>query len=104
MINWYATFQDFLILHEYAHFLEAQISKYAPLNFAHDGCTATSGGTIVNSPEHAWMEGSPPGASVTTPAVTRDAAGRLAVFTANTSDGTIYVKSQTAPNSSTSYQ
>jgi hypothetical protein len=57
MINGSQMTEDFLILHEYAHFLEANIGGYAPMNFVHDGCTVTSGGVIVNSPEHAWMEG-----------------------------------------------
>ena len=48
---------DFLILHEYAHYLEEMISSFAPVPSTHDGCLATLLGANVNSPEHAWMEG-----------------------------------------------
>lgn len=54
---------DYLILHEYAHYLEERISSFAPLPTIHDGCWAriTTGNppqtVTMNSPEHAWMEG-----------------------------------------------
>ena len=54
-------FDDVTLLHEYAHFLEEKISKFAPIASNHDGCKATMVGdataTPINSPEHAWMEG-----------------------------------------------
>ena len=54
-------FDDVTLLHEYAHFLEEKISKFAPIASIHDGCKATMIGdataTPINSPEHAWMEG-----------------------------------------------
>src|SRR5262245_1860036 len=54
-------FDDVSLLHEYAHFLEEKISKFAPIASIHDGCKATAIGdataTPINSPEHAWMEG-----------------------------------------------
>ncbi len=51
-------FEDFLILHEYAHFLEANISSFAWIASTHDGCRATDVfGGLINSAEHAWMEG-----------------------------------------------
>lgn len=51
-------FEDFLIVHEYAHFLEEQISSFAWIPANHDGCTATNSlGGVINSAEHAWMEG-----------------------------------------------
>jgi hypothetical protein len=50
-----------------------------------------------------WMPlDSPPGSTVTAPAVIRDAAGRLTVFT-SAPDGTVFAKSQVVPGS-TSYQ
>jgi hypothetical protein len=49
---------DTTILHEYAHWLEAQLSSFAWIALTHDGCTATDiFGALSNSPEHAWMEG-----------------------------------------------
>jgi len=48
---------DFLVLHEYAHFLEEMIRSFAPLPSTHDGCLANILGASVNSLEHAWMEG-----------------------------------------------
>ena len=49
---------DFLILHEYAHFLQAKLSTFAPIPSVHDGCSATDLlGNLINSGEHAWMEG-----------------------------------------------
>jgi outer membrane protein assembly factor BamB len=51
-------FEDFTLLHEYAHFLESQISSFAPIPAIHDGCFARSivFGAPINSEEHAWME------------------------------------------------
>lgn len=54
-------FSDFLILHEYAHFLEEQISSFPWIPSNHDGCIASInhpqlGRVIINSREHAWME------------------------------------------------
>jgi len=43
-------FKDRTILHEYAHFLEEQISSFAWIPSVHNGCDGYS-------PEHAWMEG-----------------------------------------------
>lgn len=49
---------DSTILHEYAHWLEAQLSSFAWIASSHDGCTALDAfGNVSNSPEHAWMEG-----------------------------------------------
>ena len=49
---------DSTILHEYAHWLEAQLSSFAWIASTHDGCMALDGFlNISNSPEHAWMEG-----------------------------------------------
>jgi Ig-like domain-containing protein len=49
---------DSTILHEYAHWLEAQLSSFAWIASTHDGCMALDAfGNISNSPEHAWMEG-----------------------------------------------
>jgi hypothetical protein len=48
---------DFLILHEYAHYLEEMISAFAPIPATHNGCTANLFGFNVTWPEHAWMEG-----------------------------------------------
>lgn len=50
-------FEDFLILHEYAHFLEEQISSFGWIASCHDGCYAGTLGNLSNSAEHAWMEG-----------------------------------------------
>lgn len=49
---------DTTILHEYTHWLEAQLSSFAWIASSHDGCAARDiWGNIMNSPEHAWMEG-----------------------------------------------
>jgi hypothetical protein len=49
---------DAAILHEYAHFLEEQISSFAWIPSYHDGCIAKDiFGNTMKSPEHAWMEG-----------------------------------------------
>jgi hypothetical protein len=50
-------FSDFLILHEYAHFVEQHIGMFLPLPSDHDGCTANLIGFDVTVPAHAWMEG-----------------------------------------------
>lgn len=51
-------FQDLIILHEYGHWVEEQISSLPWNPVAHDGCTATDTlGNVVNSSGHAWMEG-----------------------------------------------
>jgi hypothetical protein len=58
VINSGDTFEDFVILHEYAHYLEEQISSFAPVPSYHSGCLVRSlDKPIINSPEHAWMEG-----------------------------------------------
>jgi hypothetical protein len=58
MIDSSDVFNDYVILHEYSHYLEGQISGFAAVPLLHDGCFARDvfGGTI-NSAEHAWMEG-----------------------------------------------
>lgn len=57
-INGVHIWEDFTIIHEYAHFIEHQIGSFVPIATVHDGCTAKDAfGAIVNSPEHAWMEG-----------------------------------------------
>ena len=57
VINSAQVFDDLTILHEYAHFLEEQISSFAWIATVHDGCTTLDTfGNIVNTPEHAWME------------------------------------------------
>lgn len=50
-------FEDYTMLHEYGHFVEHQISSFAPIASSHDGCNAMVGTININSPEHAWMEG-----------------------------------------------
>lgn len=52
-------FEDFTLLHEYAHFLQNEISTFVPIPSLHDGCFARmiGTGTPINSEEHAWMEG-----------------------------------------------
>lgn len=53
-----SAFFDRSILHEYAHWLEAQLSSFAWIPADHNGCEARDVfGNIINSPEHAWMEG-----------------------------------------------
>ena len=49
--------EDFTVLHEYGHFVEHHIGSFVPIPAVHDGCTANVAGTILRSPEHAWMEG-----------------------------------------------
>ena len=44
---------DFTILHEYAHFLEEQISSFVAIAAIHDGCDSSSGVSAA----YAWMEG-----------------------------------------------
>ena len=50
---------DHHLLHEYAHFLQEQISSFAWIPSNHeDGCIPTDAwGNPINSSEHAWMEG-----------------------------------------------
>ena len=63
---------DLTLLHEYAHFLQHTISKFAPVPAQHDGCWATTNpwwpgttpwgavtttGPLLNSLGHGWMEG-----------------------------------------------
>jgi outer membrane protein assembly factor BamB len=52
-------FEDFTLIHEYGHFLQDQISTFAPLPAMHDGCFAKvpTTGVFMNSAPHAWMEG-----------------------------------------------
>jgi hypothetical protein len=57
VINSDDVYNDFDILHEYAHYLEEMISTFAPIPTNHDGCTANLGGLPVTWPQHAWMEG-----------------------------------------------
>jgi hypothetical protein len=51
--------EDHVLLHEYAHFLEEHLSSFAVIPSTHAGCETRrwSGGPLVNSEEHAWMEG-----------------------------------------------
>lgn len=50
---------DRLILHEYAHALQARIGSFAWIPANHNGCEARDvvTGQLINSAEHAWMEG-----------------------------------------------
>ncbi len=56
---------DFLILHEYAHYLEAQISSFAWIVSYHTGCNTYTVNPfnpfdppiLSNTADHAWMEG-----------------------------------------------
>lgn len=49
---------DITLLHEFGHFVEHQLSYFAAIASSHDGCVARDAfGAIINSPEHAWMEG-----------------------------------------------
>jgi hypothetical protein len=50
-------FEDLSLLHEYGHYLEDQLSNFFAMPSTHDGCSATVAGVLVNSGEHAWMEG-----------------------------------------------
>jgi hypothetical protein len=50
-------FEDVALLHEYGHYLEDQLSNFFPMPAEHNGCSATIAGVLVNSAEHAWMEG-----------------------------------------------
>ena len=51
--------EDYLLLHEYTHFLSAKISSFGfRIGISHNGCEATDIlGNVVNEPWHAWMEG-----------------------------------------------
>ena len=57
MIRYGDTFSDYLLLHEYAHFLEHKIGHLLQRVAEHNGCDAFVGSIRVNSPEYAWMEG-----------------------------------------------
>jgi hypothetical protein len=60
---------DRTVLHEYSHYLEHEISQFAPIASDHDGCHVTWAasynpltlgfpwGPQLDSAEHAWMEG-----------------------------------------------
>src|SRR5262249_39847402 len=50
-------FQDIGLLHEYGHHLENALSYFFAMPSEHDGCSAMVAGVLVNSAEHAWMEG-----------------------------------------------
>lgn len=50
-------FDDIGALHEYGHYLEDQLSEFFPMPAQHNGCEAVIAGALVNSAEHAWMEG-----------------------------------------------
>lgn len=50
-------FSDFLILHEYAHFVEQHIGMFLPLPTVHNGCSADLLGFNMTFAGHAWMEG-----------------------------------------------
>jgi hypothetical protein len=57
-LNHSDSMSDFIVLHEYGHWIEAQLSSFAWIASSHDGCTARDiFGNIINSAEHAWMEG-----------------------------------------------
>lgn len=57
-VNSGLVWEDYTMVHEYAHFLEHQIGSFAPIPSSHDGCAARDVlGAIINSAEHAWMEG-----------------------------------------------
>jgi hypothetical protein len=60
VINSDDVYNDFVILHEYAHYLQERISSLATVPSYHDGCltrSLTEPLKIINSPELAWMEG-----------------------------------------------
>jgi hypothetical protein len=57
IINTPFVFEDIGVLHEYGHYLEDQISNFFPMPAVHNGCEAAIEGVLVNSAEHAWMEG-----------------------------------------------
>jgi hypothetical protein len=57
VLNTSQAFDDYVILHEYGHAIEAKISRLAWIPATHFGCAAMIGSQLVNSPEHAWMEG-----------------------------------------------
>jgi outer membrane protein assembly factor BamB len=51
-------FNDTGIVHEYSHFVEEQISSFAPIASLHFGCPAFDGlGNEITDPDLAWMEG-----------------------------------------------
>ena len=51
-------YEDFVLLHEYGHHLEHEISKTIAWASYHDGCQMrlVQGGSLINSPEYAWTE------------------------------------------------
>ena len=60
LLSNYAIFQDFMILHEYGHFLQEKIGTFAALPADHDGCSINSGSNITNDllwKWIAWQEG-----------------------------------------------
>lgn len=59
VINSSSVFQDLIVLHEYAHFLEEQLGSFPWIASVHNGCTAIDGvfRHNINTAEHAWMEG-----------------------------------------------
>jgi hypothetical protein len=61
MVNVSERFEDIVILHEYGHHLESQISSVSNWPSYHDGCEARlfNGRTLINSPEDAWAEAFP---------------------------------------------
>lgn len=61
MIQVAETSSDLIVLHEYGHHLQQDISRAAGGAGFHDGCQIQSptGGGLANSPETAWNEGFP---------------------------------------------
>ena len=59
MVQTSAVFEDLVILHEYGHHLQTQISRVTGWPSYHDGCAMrlSKGGLLINSPEYAWTEG-----------------------------------------------
>ncbi len=52
------TWEDQTIVHEFAHYVEHRIGSFVPIASTHTGCTTRDGlGNLINSAEHAWMEG-----------------------------------------------
>jgi hypothetical protein len=56
-LDFVRSMDDFVIIHEYAHYLQEAISGFQGVPSIHDGCTAVSFGIDILSPELAWMEG-----------------------------------------------
>jgi hypothetical protein len=58
VINSASALSDLIVLHEYGHYLEDRIGSFPWLATRHNGCLARDAfGAVVNSAEHAWMEG-----------------------------------------------